>query len=70
MPNHLAQTREHERTLNRIAPAMADGFTIATRYGDLDIAPGPLAEHIRDLVAQHAQRQLARLAAQEAANHG
>jgi hypothetical protein len=56
--------------LNRVVPDMERGFTIATSYGDLAIAPGPLAEHIRDLVAQHAQRELARPAVQRGANHG
>lgn len=61
---------EVAHAMNRVAPAMESGFVIQTSYGDLAIAPGPLAERIRDLVAQHAQRELTRLAAQEGANHG
>lgn len=61
---HDEQLLRH--TLNRIAPAMADGFTITTSYGDLAIEPGPLAERIRDLVALDAELQLAR----QEKNHG
>lgn len=61
---------EVAHALNRVAPAMESGFVIQTGYGDLAIAPGPLAEQMRDLLAQHAQRELTHLAAQEGANHG
>lgn len=54
------------QVLNRVAPAMAGGFVIQCSYGDLDIAPGPLAEAMRDLVAQFAARELARLEQLEA----
>lgn len=47
--------------LNRIVPAMASGFTVQTTYGELAIEPGPLAEAMRDLVAQHAQMELTRI---------
>jgi hypothetical protein len=70
VPHPSMSLQEVAHALNRVAPAMESGFVIQTSYGDLAIAPGPLAEHIRDLVAQHAQRELTSLAAQEGANHG
>jgi len=60
-PTDPAAAQLHAHTLNRVVPAMADGFTIATTYGDLAIEPGPLAERMRDLVALYAQLELVRL---------
>ena len=57
----MSAFRQHEHTLNRVVPAMASGFTIQTTYGDLSVEPGPLAEAMRDLVAQYAALELARL---------
>jgi hypothetical protein len=59
--NPIEHALHHEHTLNRVVPAMASGFTVQTSYGELAIVPGPLAEAIRDLVAQHATLELARL---------
>ena len=52
----------HQHTLNRHVPAMEQGFSILTRYGELVILDGPLADQIRDLVAQDAQLNLMQLA--------
>lgn len=47
--------------LNRHVPDMDRGFYISTNYGDLHVDAGPLADRIRDLLAQHARLELMRL---------
>lgn len=48
--------------LNRVVPAMATGFVIQTAYGELSVEPGELAEAMREMVRQHADRELTRVA--------
>ena len=46
--------------LDRHLPDMVDGFVILTSYGQIRIAPGRLADNIRDLLAQDARLALMR----------
>lgn len=55
-------TLQIHHVLNRVVPAMASGFVIQTTYGDLTVEPGPLAEALREMVRQHADRELTRVA--------
>lgn len=44
--------------LARHWPDMADGFSIKTSYGEFRVAPGRLADDIRDLLAQQYMLEL------------
>ena len=44
--------------LARGVPDMDRGFTIATRYGDIEVGPGPLATRIQSIVRQAIQEEL------------
>ena len=44
--------------LAKQVPDMARGFSIHTRYGDIVVVPGPLADQIQALVRQATEREL------------
>lgn len=46
--------------LDKKVPDMSGGFRIETRYGEIDVPAGNLAERIKDLIAQHYTLELMR----------
>ncbi len=54
----------HTHALSRHVPAMANGFTIVTAYGELAIEPGPTAKRIAALVEKMLHAELAKQAKQ------
>ena len=62
-PRQFPDGRQMElmQTLNRHVPDMERGFVIQTRFGEVAVDSGQLADRIRDLVAQDARLQLMRL---------
>ena len=50
--------------LAKQVPDMARGFTIHTSYGEIAVAPGPLADQIQTLIREATERELATCGAQ------
>lgn len=62
MTTMTAADEEISFALCRTVPAMPEGFAIHTKYGELPIAPGKLADKIASLVRKHYETELAYLA--------